>query len=78
MYDEGDGVEQNKQKAAFWYTKLAERNVVPEAQYRLGIMYDKGDGVEQNKLLANKYFKQSRSEERRVGKEGSSRWTPYH
>ena len=58
MYDQGDGIEQNKQKTAYWYTKAAEQND-SEAQYKLGIMYDKGDGVAQDKSLAKKYFKQS-------------------
>ena len=29
-------------------------------------------------VLANKFFNNGRSEERRVGKECRSRWSPYH
>jgi FOG: TPR repeat, SEL1 subfamily len=58
MYYYGEGIEQNKQKAVYWYTKAAEQGH-PGAQYNLAFMYDKGDGVKQNKSLANNYLKQS-------------------
>ncbi|MBI0113967.1 MULTISPECIES: tetratricopeptide repeat protein [unclassified Gilliamella] len=58
MYDDGEGIEQDKQKAVYWYTKAAEQGY-SSAQYNLAVMYNEGDGVEQNKSLAKEYFKQS-------------------
>ena len=48
LYDEGKGVEVNKEKALYWYTKAAIRGG-GDAQYELARMYDKGDGAEVNK-----------------------------
>ena len=58
MYDEGDGIEQDKQKAVYWYTKAAKQGL-SEAQYNLVLLYDKGDGIEQNRSLAKKYYQQA-------------------
>ncbi|MCX8627214.1 sel1 repeat family protein, partial [Gilliamella sp. B3976] len=43
MYDEGDGVDVNKEKAIYWYTKAAEQGG-REAQNNLGALYQQGDG----------------------------------
>jgi len=58
MYDKGDGIKQDKQKAVYWYTKAAKQGL-SEAQYNLAVMYDKGDGVKQNRSLAHKYYQQA-------------------
>ena len=51
MYDEGEGIEQDKQKAVYWYTKAAERGYL-DAQLKLAVMYDDEDGAEQDKQKA--------------------------
>ncbi|MGC7560008.1 tetratricopeptide repeat protein [Pasteurella sp. PK-2025] len=58
MYDEGDGVEQNKQLALKWYQKSAEQHH-PDAQYHLALMYSEGDGVAQDFKQAYKWYSQS-------------------
>ncbi|MCX8581385.1 sel1 repeat family protein [Gilliamella sp. B3482] len=45
MYEEGEGVEVDKEKALFWYKKSID-NGNTEAMHNLGIMYYKGDGIE--------------------------------
>jgi len=52
-YAEGDGVEQNYQEAAGWFSKAAEQGHVP-AQSVLGVLYATGRGVPQNYRTA--YF----------------------
>ena len=42
-----------------------------KAQFNMGNLYHDGEGVIKDNILA-------RSEERRVGKECRSRWSPYH
>ena len=61
MYDDGEGIEQDKQKAVYWYTKAAEQGY-SSAQYNLALMYKYGDGIKQNKSLAKNYLKQSCSQ----------------
>lgn len=59
MYSEGKGVEQNYQKALFWYQKSAQSGYHSEfapAEYMLGLMHSEGKGVEQNKSIAKEYF----------------------
>ena len=46
-----------------------------ELQFSLGVMYEHGEGVRQDNAKA---VHTTRSEERRVGKECRSRWSPYH
>lgn len=46
-YYEGDEVERDYEKAAYWYRKAAE-NDIPKAQYNLGVCYHLGLGVEQD------------------------------
>ena len=58
MYEKGDGIKQDKQKAFYWYKKAAEQGNA-EAQYRLAVMHDKGDGIEQNRSLAQNYYQQA-------------------
>ena len=55
MYEKGDGVEKNKEKAVKWYRKGAKRGDA-NAQYNLGRMYEKGDGVEKNKEKAVEWY----------------------
>ena len=61
MYNQGDGIKQDKQKAVYWYTKAAEQGY-SSAQYNLALMYKYGDGIKQNKSLAKNYLKQSCSQ----------------
>mgnify|MGYP000996731679 CR=1 FL=1 len=49
---------------------------VPEEGVVLGVEGDKD--VNRIRLRINRYYRGSRSEERRVGKECRSRWSPYH
>ena len=52
MYDEGNGIKQDKQKAFYWYTKAAEQGYL-YAQYNLANMYyEKGNGTKQDKQKA--------------------------
>ncbi len=44
MYQKGDGVEQNDQKALYWYEKAADLGLAI-AQYNLGMIYFAGDIV---------------------------------
>ncbi|MFN6886985.1 tetratricopeptide repeat protein, partial [Proteus mirabilis] len=46
-FDEGDGVEQDHEKAVYWYTKAGEQGD-SDAQYNLAISYDEGIGIEQD------------------------------
>ncbi len=46
-YATGDEIEQNTEKAVFWYEKAATEND-PIALYNLGLMYLFGEGVDQN------------------------------
>src|SRR5258708_7740412 len=69
LFEQGRGVPQDFAKAAALYQSAANQGDA-KAQSNLGLLYAKGLGVPQN------YRK--RSEERRVGKECRSRWSPYH
>ena len=51
MYEKGDGIKQDKQKALYWYTKAAEQGLFV-AQNNLGFMYNEGEGIEQDKQKA--------------------------
>lgn len=55
-YYNGDGVEQNYEEAAKWFTKSAE-NGNQQAQYNLAVMYEDGEGVKQNIDEAKKWYK---------------------
>ncbi len=47
MYQKGDGVEKDDEKALFWYEKAAEANLAI-AQYNLGMIYYAGEIVEKD------------------------------
>lgn len=51
MYVKGEGVGQDFQEAAKWYTMAAESGDA-EAQYSIGLIYRKGHGVIRNKKTA--------------------------
>ncbi|MCD4826601.1 MAG: sel1 repeat family protein [Acholeplasmataceae bacterium] len=51
MYQKGDGVAQNNQKALFWYEKAANQNLAI-AQYNLGMIYFEGKLIEKDELKA--------------------------
>eukprot|EP00729_Bicosta_minor_P017680 gene17680-biopygen17232 len=56
MYAKGEGVEQDRIKAAKWFRKSAEAgNAV--AQFNLGILYHTGHGVEQDDVEAAKWIR---------------------
>jgi len=55
MYEKGEGTQQNKPKAAYWYQKAAEKGH-PTAQFSLALMYDLGDGIGKNRQEAAKYY----------------------
>ena len=58
MYDNGEGVAENKENAAFWFHKAADQGYSP-AQYNLGLCFYYGDGVEINKIKSKNYLKQA-------------------
>ena len=58
MYYEGEGIEQDKVKAVYWFTKAAEQGLF-EAQYNLTIMYNNGDGIEQDEQKASYWYSKS-------------------
>ena len=57
-YDEGQGVEQDYEKAVFWYRKSAEQGN-DSAQYNLALCYVKGQGVEQDYEKAVEWYRKS-------------------
>ncbi|MCX8607586.1 MULTISPECIES: hypothetical protein [unclassified Gilliamella] len=44
MYDKGDEIEVDKEKALFWYKKAADNDNF-EAMLHLNTMYHKGGGI---------------------------------
>lgn len=58
VYDEGKGVGQDKQKAAYWYTKAAEQGYL-NAQNNLAAMYFNGEGTEADKQKAFFWFEKA-------------------
>ena len=58
---------------------LVENPKQPSCLKNIGLIYEKrGRYAEQNGDLDNRDIWFDRSEERRVGKECRSRWSPYH
>lgn len=55
IYREGEMVEQDNAKAAYWYNKAADQGN-PHAQYNLGVCYRDGVGVPQNSSIALMWF----------------------
>jgi len=51
LYDNGDGVKQDKQKAVKLYTKACDGNTMMGC-FNLGVLYSNGDGVRQDKQKA--------------------------
>lgn len=58
MYQKGDGVVQNNQKALFWYEKAASHKLAI-AQYNLGMIYFEGKLVEKDELKAKELWQQA-------------------
>lgn len=58
MYQKGDGVIKNDQKALFWYEKAAEQGL-PIAQYNLGMIYFEGKVVEKDELKAKELWQKA-------------------
>ena len=46
-YDNGIGVENSPEQAAYWFKKAAEQDI-PEAQYNLAICYYEGYGIQKS------------------------------
>ena len=57
-YYEGDGVEQNYEKAVYWYTKAAKLGDA-DAQNNLGNCYQNGEGVEQDYEKAVHWYRKA-------------------
>lgn len=55
MYEEGVGVSQNHEKAAFWHRKAAEQDH-SRSQLKLGLKYLEGEGVPRDIRMAIKWF----------------------
>ena len=64
MYDDGDGVEEDKIEAAKWYKKAADQKF-PRAQYKLGELYRTGKGVSKDLAKALSLYKLASSGENR-------------
>ena len=58
MYQKGDGVEQDMQKALFWYEKAAEAHLAI-AQYNLGMIYFEGSIVEKDEAKAKELWQKA-------------------
>ncbi len=55
MYLQGQGIEQDYNKAGEWFRKSAE-NSIPQAQYKLGRLYMQGRGVPKDYEFAYAWF----------------------
>jgi TPR repeat protein len=55
MFETGDGIQQDSDKAFYWYNK-AKKNGSEDALINLGILYLFGDGTEQNYKKAYELF----------------------
>lgn len=60
VYQHGDGVAQDHEKAIKWYRVAAERNDT-SSQHQLGLMYLRGDGVAVDEKEAHRWFTLKRS-----------------
>lgn len=58
MYQKGDGVEKDMQKALFWYEKAAEANLAI-AQYNLGMLYFEGTVVPKDEKKAKELWQKA-------------------
>ncbi len=58
MYDEGQGVTEDKEEALSWYRKSAAGGD-EWGQYNLGLMFYLGEGVEENDVMAKIWFEKS-------------------
>ena len=58
IYYDGSAVEQNFEKAVYWFQKSAEQGFTL-AQFKLAWMYDKGRGVEEDLLEAFYWYKKA-------------------
>lgn len=60
MYDNGEGVVQNYEKAFEWYSKAANQGFAM-AQYNLGLLYQNGQGVEKDDQRAFEWYRKAAS-----------------
>lgn len=58
MYQYGEGVEENNQKALYWYTKAAKQGD-GKSRNNLGLMYSEGNGVKVDKEKAVYWWTQA-------------------
>ena len=83
--DRNEIIENSSDAGLQLWLKKAEQGLA-DAQFNLGVFYNHGRGVSQDYNEAAKWYRKAaeqgladaRSEERRVGKECRSRWSPYH
>jgi TPR repeat protein len=75
MYENGQGTEQNYEKAIEWYRKAAEQGHA-QAQYNLGRMYLNGLGTDQDYTKAAEWY-QKAAEQGDVDAYNQVAWT-YH
>ena len=67
MYENGQGVEKNLQKAAELYQKAADQGD-PNSQCNLGFMYSNGQGVEKNLQKAAELYQKAADQGLEVAK----------
>lgn len=58
LYEKGEGVAQDSDKALAWYQKAAEAGNV-NAQYNLGLAYETGEGAQQDYGKARAYYEKA-------------------
>lgn len=61
MYQKGDGVEKDMQKALFWYEKASDANLAI-AQYNLGMIYFEGAVVPKDEAKAKELWQKAASQ----------------
>ena len=66
MYDNGNGVPRNLERAAYWYRKAAERGYA-NAQNSLGAMHESGEGVPKDLAEALKWYRLSAAQGNKSG-----------
>ena len=59
LYLRGDGIKQDRSKAADIYRRAAVDGNDPSAQYALGVMLERGDGVKQDEIEALLWYRRA-------------------
>ncbi|KAJ4297272.1 ERAD-associated protein [Collariella sp. IMI 366227] len=63
MYMRGEGVEQNFDRAKFWFERGANKLKDPQSQHGLGLLYLNGYGVKADIIQATDFFKLAAAED---------------